>query len=470
MDPDRARLLRSIPAVHALLEREDARALVERYGRPWVVRALGDAAAAARERVLRDGGADPSPVAAEALVAEAGRRLRRLFEPSLRRVINATGIVVHTNLGRAPLPRAAAEAVARVAGGYSSLEYDLERGERGSRQAHVERLLTALTGAEAALVVNNNAAAVLLALTALARGRSVVVSRGELVEIGGSFRVPDVMLQSGARLVEVGTTNRTHLADYERAIDADTALLLKVHRSNYRLVGFTAEAGVGELAALARRHGLPLLYDLGSGALLDPGPLESGGEPLVGAALRAGADLVSFSGDKLLGGPQAGILLGRGDLIEACRRHPLARAVRIDKLCLAALEAVLRLYLDPERARREVPVLAMLGAAPEELARRAAALAERLRAVLPGWTVAVEADHASQAGGGSLPGVDLPTAVVAITPPGGVAAYERRLRQGEPPVVARVRQGRVLLDLRTVLPEEEDVLARRLVEAAAARD
>lgn len=288
--------------------------------------------------------------------------------------MNATGVVVHTNLARAPL---APEAVAAVLGaaGYCNLEMDLTAGRRGSRQDHVEPLLRRLTGAEAALAVNNNAAAVLLVLAALAAGRGVVVSRGELVEVGGSFRIPDVMAQSGARLAEVGTTNRTRLDDYRRAIGPETALLLKVHRSNYRLVGFTEEVELGELAGLAREAGVPLVLDAGSGALVDLSPFGVTGEPVVGQALAAGADLVTASGDKLLGGPQAGLILGRADLVERCRRHPLARALRVDKLCLAALEGTLRLYLDPERALRAVPVLAMIAAPVEEVERRARALA-----------------------------------------------------------------------------------------------
>jgi L-seryl-tRNA(Ser) seleniumtransferase len=362
-------------------------------------------------------------------------------QPALRRALNATGVVVHTNLGRAPLPEAALERVREVGRGYSNLEYDLSAGTRGSRQDHVAGLLRRLTGAEAALVVNNNAAAVLLALAALAEGREVLVSRGELLEIGDGFRIPDVLARSGATLVEVGTTNRTHLADYERAAGPETALILRVHQSNFRVVGFTSLPATEALAELARRHDLPLVDDLGSGALVDIPE-----EPAARDSLEAGADLVCFSGDKLLGGPQAGIVAGRADLVERLRRHPLQRALRADKLTLAALEGTLGLYLDPARAWREVPVLRMLVEPVADVETRA----RRLAGLVDGT---VE-ETVGRVGGGALPLVELPSFAAAVEE--DLAA---RLRQAEPPVIGVLRDGRLLLDCRTLADSEVDEVA-----------
>jgi L-seryl-tRNA(Ser) seleniumtransferase len=357
---------------------------------------------------------------------------------SLRRVLNATGVIVHTNLGRAPLAAEALAQVVEAARGYSNLELDLREGSRGSRQDHVAALLRRLTGAEAALVVNNNAAALLLALAALAEGREVIVSRGELIEIGDGFRIPDVLLRSGARLVEVGTTNRTRARDYEKAVRPETALLLRVHQSNFRLVGFTELARVEELAAVARRHDVPLLDDLGSGVLA-----ELPGEPSARESLAAGADLVCFSGDKLLGGPQAGIVVGNAELVEKLRRHPLQRAVRIDKLSLAALEGTLRVYLEaPER----IPVLRML----HEDAGNVRARAERL-AALVGGTVE---ETVGRVGGGALPLAELPSFACALE-----ESLAAPLRLGEPPVVGIVRDGKLLLDCRTLADAEVDEVA-----------
>jgi L-seryl-tRNA(Ser) seleniumtransferase len=379
------------------------------------------------------------------LVERVRAELESVRRPGLRRVLNATGVIVHTNLGRAPLPEAALERVREVGRGYSNLEYDLDQGARGSRQDHVASILRRLTGAEAALVVNNNAAAVLLALAALAEGREVIVSRGELIEIGDGFRIPDVLARSGARLVEVGTTNRTRAADYERAIGPDTALLLRVHQSNFRLVGFAEQPPTADLAAVAARHGLPLVDDLGSGVLSNAVLLAD--EPSARDALAAGADLACFSGDKLLGGPQAGIIVGRAELVERLRRHPLQRALRADKLTLAALEGTLGLYLDPERALHEVPVLRML-AEPVESVR---ARAERL-AALVGGTVE---ETVARVGGGALPLAELPSFACAVE-----EELAAGLRTGEPPVVAVVRDGRCLLDCRTLADDEiEDAAA-----------
>jgi L-seryl-tRNA(Ser) seleniumtransferase len=421
--------LRDLPSVDRLLA--DERLVAEPHE-------LAVAAARAVLERARDeirAGRDPGPLV-DAVLAELDRSRR----PRLRRVLNATGVLVHTNLGRAPLAEEALARVAEVGAGYSTLEYDLERGERGSRQDHLAPLLRALTGAEAALVVNNNAAAVLLALAALAEGRDVVVSRGELIEIGDGFRIPDVLARSGARLVEVGTTNRTRAADYERAIGPDTALLLRVHQSNFRVVGFSERPQLAELAEIAVRHGLPLVDDLGSGALA---PI--GDEPTPAESLRAGADLVSFSGDKLLGGPQAGIVVGRAELVERLRRHPLQRALRADKLTLAALEGTLALSL-AEAGRDRVPVLRML----HEPLERVRARAERLAALVGGE---VE-DTVARVGGGALPLAELPSAACAVE-----EELAERLRSGDPPVIALVRDGRTLLDCRTLTDADVDELA-----------
>ena len=403
---------------------------------PLAVTAARDVLARAREEIR--GGFDPGDLAARLEQALAAARA-----PSLRRVLNATGVIVHTNLGRAPLAAAALERVQDAARGYSNLEYDLTDGARGSRQDHVSAILRRLTGAEAAIVVNNNAGALLLALAALAEGREVVVSRGELIEIGDGFRIPDVLARSGARLVEIGTTNRTRAADYERAAGDHTALLLRVHQSNFRLVGFTERPALAELAAVARRLGVPLLDDLGSGALVDLPD-----EPTAQQALAAGADLVAFSGDKLLGGPQAGIVVGRAELVECLRRHPLHRALRADKLALAALEGTLLLYLEPERALREVPVLRML----HEDAAAVRARAERLAGAVGGD---VE-ETVARVGGGALPLAELPSYACAVE-----ESLAQPLRGHEPPLIGIVRDGRLLLDCRTLSAEEAE-------EAAAA--
>jgi L-seryl-tRNA(Ser) seleniumtransferase len=408
------------------------------------------ATAAAREalehaRVAIRAGQDPGDT-----VAAARAELARLAAPSLRRVLNATGIIVHTNLGRAPLAEAALARVVEVGAGYSDLELDLESGTRGSRQDHVAGLLRRLTGAEAAVVVNNNAAAVLLALAALAEGREVIVSRGELVEIGDGFRIPDVLARSGARMVEVGTTNRTRGADYERAIRPETAAVLRVHQSNFRIVGFTEQPSLRDLAQIAKRAGLPLVDDLGSGSLIDVGD-----EPTASSSLAAGADLVCFSGDKLLGGPQAGVVVGRAELVERLRRHPLQRALRADKLSLAALEGTLGLLVDPERARREIPVLRML----DEPLDAVRARAERLAGLIGGE---VE-ETVARVGGGALPLAELPSAACSIEEP-----VAQHLRLGEPPVIGIVRDGRLLLDARTLTDAEVEEAARAVLQARRA--
>jgi L-seryl-tRNA(Ser) seleniumtransferase len=402
---------------------------------PLAIDAARSVLARAREEIRA--GTDPGD-----LLSRLRDELEAARAPKLRRVINATGVIVHTNLGRAPLAEDALARVHESACGYSNLEYDLGRGTRGSRQDHLAGLLRRLTGADAALVVNNNAAAVMLALAALAEGRDVLVSRGELIEIGDGFRIPDVLARSGARLREVGTTNRTRADDYERGITDETALLLRVHQSNFRVVGFTEQPRVEELAAIARRHGLPLVDDLGSGALVDVGD-----EPTAREALAAGADLVCFSGDKLLGGPQAGIVVGRADLVERLRRHPLQRALRADKLTLAALEGTLALYLDaPER----IPVLRMLRQDTAVIRARAERLAELVGGELE--------ETVARAGGGALPLAELPSFACAVE-----EELAEELRHGDPPVVAIVRDGRTLLDCRTLTDEETDEVARAII-------
>jgi L-seryl-tRNA(Ser) seleniumtransferase len=422
--------LRDLPSVDELARGSDDALAVE-SARAVLARAREDIQA----------GADPGD-----LEERLRQELSAARRATLRRTLNATGVIVHTNLGRAPLAEAALERVHEVGRGYSNLEYDLSAGTRGSRQDHVAGILRRLTGAEAALVVNNNAAAVLLALAALAEGGEVLVSRGELIEIGDGFRIPDVLARSGARLVEVGTTNRTRAADYERAIGPETALLLRVHQSNFRLVGFTELPSVAELAKVAQRHDLPLVDDLGSGALTPSNSPLLREEPSVRESLDAGADLVCFSGDKLLGGPQAGIVVGSAELVERLRRHPLQRAVRADKLTLAALEGTLALYLEPERALREVPVLRMA----LEDADAVRARAERLAKLTAGD---VE-ETVGRIGGGALPLAELPSFACAVE-----EELAAPLRAGDPPVVGVVRDGRLLLDCRTLSDDEADEVA-----------
>lgn len=457
---------RRIPSVEALLDSAPFRALVEESGRPMVIEAVRAVQDRLRERLaVGDGTPEGGELEDEAWYAARVReRLAETRRPSLRGVINATGVVLHTNLGRAPLAEAARHALLEAAD-YASLEYDLERGERGSRHDHCVGLLTELTGAESALVVNNNAAAVVLALNTLAEGRAVLISRGELVEIGGSFRVPEIMARSGCRMREVGSTNRTHLDDFRQALADDVAVILKVHRSNFRVEGFTAEVVAAELAGLARDAHVPLVHDLGSGALLDMTALGLPAEPSARQAVDAGADVVTMSGDKLLGGPQAGIVVGRQDLLARMRQNPLCRALRCDKLTLAALEATLGLYRD-DRARSEIPVLRMLGATAADLRTRAEALSQQLQDA----GVDAEPVPASAAvGGGAYPGVALPGTAVAVAFGGSIDELARRLRRGSPPVVGRIRDGKLLLDLRTVSPEREDALVGAVVEATGSR-
>jgi len=454
-------LLRTLPKTDDVLAQPALAGTLEAVPRALVIDAIRASVEDARARLL---GGETLDVSAQAIARDAIARATLLARPSLRRVINATGIIVHTNLGRSVLSEAAARAVAEVASGYSTLEYDVESGERGSRHVHVESLLCRLTGAEAAMAVNNNAAAVMLGIAALARGREAIVSRGQLVEIGGSFRIPDIMAESGARMVEIGTTNKTHLSDYESALSADTGLMLKVHSSNYRVVGFTDEVSLAELVHLGALHGVPVMEDQGSGVLIDLARFGIADEPTVSASVAAGAAVVTASGDKLLGGPQAGLLVGRADILARLKKHPMARALRLDKMTLAALEATLRAYLDEESVLRQIPTLRMLTTPQAEIRVRAEALAVRLREAVGTSAGIATADEIARAGGGALPLADIASAVVAISPRSmPVTKLENLLRcGGEPAIVARVKEDRLLIDPRTLLDagEEDEVVAR----------
>lgn len=460
--------LRNLPQVDQLLREPAMETLLSTHPRMLVVAAVREVVARWREKITAD--PEKVPAAREEMVplivAEAVTAVTEKARPALRRVINATGVVLHTNLGRAVLSERARQAVDMAAAGYTNLEFDLATGRRGSRYALVDDLLRQLTGAEASLVVNNNAAAVLLALGTLAAGREVVVSRGQLVEIGGSFRIPEVMAQSGARLVEVGATNKTHLRDYREAIRPETALLLHVHASNYRIVGFTKEVSLPELVALGAEYGLPVMSDLGSGFLVDLTRYGYPYEPTVQETLAAGVDVVTFSGDKLLGGPQAGIIIGRRELVDRMKKNPLTRAVRVDKMTLAALEATLREYLEPEKALERIPTLRMLTADTGALEAAAKQLADLLRGALDGRAaVGVTAD-VSQVGGGALPTAAPPTFLVTVRPEGlAVQDLVDRLRAQDPAVVGRVHDDTFCLDPRTIFPGDYEALARALRQA-----
>jgi L-seryl-tRNA(Ser) seleniumtransferase len=461
---DHAAALRSLPSVDQLLRRLADQAELSGVARPRLTALVREALEQERARVLRDHAA---PVAAEALAARVVERARLDGPFSLRPVINAQGVVLHTNLGRALMSPLALERLEAVATSYSNLELDLARKERGSRYSHVEALLQRLTGAEDALVVNNNAAAVLLALETLAHGREVIVSRGELIEIGGEFRIPDIMLRSGAVLREVGATNRTHRRDYAEAITPDTALLLKVHTSNYRVVGFTAEVSSRELVELGRERGIPVMEDLGSGSLVDLRPWGFPYEPTVPETVTSGVDLVSFSGDKLLGGPQAGIVVGRRAIVSRLKKNPWNRALRIDKFTIAALEATLHAY-EAGTALQTVPTLAMLTEPLPAVRSRARRVLRQLAPDVRERLGASLADDLAQVGGGALPTVELPTVAVAVgTSPADAMRLDEALRVGDPPVVGRITHDRLFLDCRTVLPGQVKALARALTIAAA---
>lgn len=448
--------LRQLPSVNTLLEQAEVRHLAESHAHDLVAETVRAVLAAARQQILSG---QPAPPLAE-LIRQVLVRFSGVIRPSLQPVINATGVIIHTNLGRALLSRAARQAMEQAASAYSNLEYDLAEGRRGSRYTHAADLLCRLTGAEAAVVVNNNAGAVILALSALAGGREVIISRGQLIEIGGGFRIPDIMAHSGAALVEVGTTNRTYAGDYEQAINPErTGLLLAVHHSNYQITGFTHQPALAELAHLSRRYQIPLMEDLGSGTLLDTEPFGLVHELTIRESLAAGADLVTASGDKLLGGPQAGLILGKETIIARLKKHPLIRALRVDKTTLAGLQATLLAYLE-ERATEEIPVWRMIATDLGSLARRAAQWQAALGEAVPCQLQ----DGFSTVGGGSLPGQTLPTKLLAISAasPDALAA---RLRRADPPLIGRIEADRLLLDPRTVLPEQDDRLAAILKEA-----
>ena len=457
-------LLRRLPGVDAWLASEHGTLLCAEYSRDEVVKVMRSHLTRIR-RGLENGGSELPEFSSEDYLNRLRADLLEQRAGSLKPVINATGIIIHTNLGRAPLADEAIQAMADVARGYSNLEFDLAAGERGSRTAHVADLLCELTGAEAALVVNNCAAAVLPALSALASSREVIVSRGELIEIGGSFRMPDVIAQSGAKMVEVGTTNRTTVQDYAAAVTAETRVLLTSHPSNYRIVGFTASPDARALQALARAHNLIVVRDLGSGSLCRL-PGFGAAEPTVGESIADGADIVTFSGDKLLGGPQAGIIVGRADAIEKLRQHPLARALRIDKLSLAALGATLRLYRPPHDPLERVPVLRMIAASQTDIAHRATRVAKQLGEI-KGVTASL-ADGVSYAGGGALPMNGIATTVIRLEASGRSASeLAAALRAADPPVISRIANDAVTLDLRTVLPGQSAALLGAIREALA---
>jgi L-seryl-tRNA(Ser) seleniumtransferase len=463
MEPMRKEILRSLPSAEELFQKT----LAQRAGN-LPKRALLEAAKEvlneARAAVIKcpEEELETLPRSRAQWLERLSGEVSRTVSWGLRPLINATGVIVHTNLGRSPLAPRAVEAIGKIASRYSDLEYDLREGKRGSRQSHIEGLLRRLTGAEAAAIVNNNAAAVLLSLSALAKGREVIVSRGELVEIGGSFRMPEVMAQSGAHLVEVGTTNKTRPRDYERALTERTALLLKVHTSNYRIVGFSQEVSLEELVEIGRRASIPVMYDLGSGCLVDLRTYVDEGEPTVQEALEKGADIVTFSGDKLLGGPQAGIILGRKDLLDLIKAHPLARAVRIDKLTLAAMVATLELYWEPREAMDSIPTLRMIRAQSGELKSKARALVRSIRKEAPGISAGLREDH-SKVGGGAMPLAKLPTWVVALkSEEMGAHELAKALRGWDPPIIARVYQDEVILDVRTMEKGDIPIVAKAL--------
>jgi len=461
---DDSALLRQLPRVDDLLVHPRMAAVPAAHA--LALKAAREAVAETRARLLA--GESAVDASADAVAARAAEILERAAARSLRRAVNATGVLLHTNLGRAPLSDAAQQALADVAAGFSNLQADLGSGRRSEREDHVQGLFQALTGAEAALVVNNNAAATVLALNTLAAGREVIVSRGEMVEIGGAFRIPEILKLAGCRLVEVGCTNRTHLRDYERALTPETALILSVHQSNYRIVGFAEQTPVRELAELAHARGIPCAHDLGSGALLDLRAYGLPHEPTVPESLAAGADVTLFSGDKLLGGPQCGILLGKKAPLAAMHKNPFYRAFRVGKLTLAALEATLRLFLEPETLLEKHRLMSLLTAPLEGIRRRAESLAQEIAASCAGWLAAEAQAGESEIGGGSLAGYPIPTVVVRLSPkglsPDDLAA---RLRQSDPPIFTRVHEGCVLLDVRTMLPGEERLIVEALKRIGA---
>ena len=462
-------ILRSIPAVDEVLNQPSIQELIVVFSRKLVLTIIRDELENLRKKILAQEAVSSlnQETNLKILVEQIAQKAKSNNLLHLRKVINATGIIIHTNLGRAPLLRRAVENIGGVAEGYCNLEYELEKGERGSRYMHVEKILKELSGSESALVVNNNAAAVLVVLNTLAKGHETIVSRGELIEIGGSFRLPDIMRQSGCALKEVGTTNKTKLSDYEQAISQETRLFLTAHTSNYRILGFTEQVPLKDLVGLGRTFNIPVMKDLGSGNFVDLTPYGLEDEPTVMETISSGVDVVTFSGDKLLGGPQAGIILGKQRYLDAIKQNPLLRALRVDKFTLAALEVTLREYFDPEKAVKSIPVLEMLTATQEELKKKAKTLLRQItRKAKEAYEMSVEEDS-SQAGGGSLPLQTLPTWVVTLIPRSfSVAELDKRLRKHHPPIVARINQERLLIDVRTVFAHEMPIISEALERVA----
>lgn len=466
---DKNKILSSIPSVDELLREKELEKLTFIYPRTAVVEGIRDYLKEYRKFIISlEKEEDLTEINDSRMINGIVEKVHEMMRSNLINVVNATGVVLHTNLGRSPLSSRLKDNLWDIALKYSNLEMDLKNGERGSRYSHVEELICKLTGAQAALVVNNNAAAVMLVLGTLAKGREVVVSRGQLVEIGGSFRVPDVMEQSGAILVEAGTTNKTHIADYERAVNENTAALMKVHTSNYRILGFTSGVESDDMVALGRKLGLPVIEDLGSGMLLELTEFGLPYEPTVQQAVKAGMDIVTFSGDKMLGGPQAGIIVGCKELVDKMKSNPLTRAIRIDKLTLAALEGTLRLYMDKELALKEIPVLRMLTVSSEELQRRAKRLSTRLKRSIGAMGAISIENEFSEVGGGSMPLHKMPTKAVTVKSKNvSLTELEEKLRQYKTPVVARINRDRLVLDVRTIMDDEYEVIESAILWAFA---
>jgi len=456
---NKQKLLSSLPSVDEILKSAKGLEWQESYPRRNVLKAIREIIEEKRQAILRD---ELKEISMESMLPDIQNRIERLSSFSLKPVINATGVVIHTNLGRSVLSEEILENVKKVACGYSNLEYDLEKGERGKRYSHIQRVLNEITGAESSLIVNNNAAAVFVCLTALAKGKEVIVSRGELVEIGGSFRVPDVMSSSGAILREVGTTNKTHLYDYEKAINENTALLLKVHQSNFRTIGFTKQVEIEDLVTLGRKYNIPVMFDLGSGCLIDLKPYGVYIEPTVQDIVKSGCDIVTFSGDKLLGGPQGGVIVGKAEFIEKIAKNPLMRALRIDKLTLSAFEAVLVHYLDEEKAKKDILTLRMLLQDINKIKARAKKIVAKLHRKIKEDIADIKlmADS-SQSGGGALPEIEFKTYAVAIKPKKlSVNKLEEQLRHGNPPIIARIKENALIIDARTVMNHEIEALIK----------
>lgn len=454
--------LRILPSVHRILEHSEITSLGRDYPRKIITESVRKVIDRKRKAILS--GDTQESILEEDILKEVIETVHKAYSSTLKALVNATGVIIHTNLGRSILPEEAIESMVRIARSYSTLEYDIEIGKRGSRYVHAERLLKEITGAEGALVVNNNAAAVLLVLNTFARGREVIISRGELVEIGGSFRIPEVMATSGAILREVGCTNRTHLRDYEQAIGDSTVALMKVHKSNYRIIGFTHEVSAGEIAGLAHRYNLLALEDMGSGCLVDLSRFGFYGEPTVKGELKEGMDIVTFSGDKLLGGPQAGIIVGRQKLIEQLKKNPLTRALRVDKITLAALEGTLRIYLDEDKAVERIPTLRMIAMPADTVEVKARELSEKLKSVIKVQSLEISVvPSKARTGGGSLPEVDIPSWAVSIKhqnlPP---QVIEEFLRLSDPPIIARIEEDRLIIDARTLQEGDDDIIATAL--------